>query len=152
MEEWKEIKNYSNYSVSSKGNVKNNKTSKILKFGLAGNSIKYHKVNLYNSDGMKGFGVHQLVYQQFCGKLLEGYVIDHIDDNPLNNLTGNLQQITNRDNVYKHNKHKGIIWDKNREQWLVRIKYKKKSNYIGRYYNKKDAIKAFNKSFKEIVK
>lgn len=31
MEEWKEITNYSNYSVSNKGNIQNNKTQRILR-------------------------------------------------------------------------------------------------------------------------
>src|SRR5690606_94431 len=110
----------------SKGNVTNDKTNRILKFGLSGNSIKYYRVNLYNSNGMKGWNVHQLVYQAFNGELLNGYVIDHNDDNPLNNVPENLKQITNRENVYKHSLNKGIVWDKNRNKWLVRIKHNNK--------------------------
>lgn len=152
MEEWKQIKDYSNYSVSNKGNVRNNKTNRTLKFGLSGNSIKYHRVNLYNSNGMRGWNVHQLVYQAFNGKLLNGYVIDHIDNNPLNNLPENLKQITNRENVYKYSLNKGIVWDKNRNKWLVRIKHNNKSNYVGRYSDKNEAIEQHKIAFNNIVK
>lgn len=151
MEKWRKIKNYSKYSVSSIGNIRNNTTDRILKLSLKGNSIKYYGVNLYNNKGVKNFGVHQLVFQEFKGKLIKGYVIDHIDDNPLNNIPSNLQQITNRKNVYKHSKNKGIVWDKNRSKWLVRIKHNNKSNYIGRYSNINDAIKAHKIAFDKIV-
>lgn len=151
MEEWREIKDYSNYSVSNLGNVRNNKTNRILKFGLSGNSIKYHRVNLYNYNGMKSWYVHRLVYKTFNKELLDGYVIDHIDDNPLNNIPENLKQITNRENVYKHSLHKGIVWDKNRSKWLVRIKLNNKSAYIGRYNDKDEAIKQHKIAFENIV-
>lgn len=150
MEEWRKINNYPKYEVSSLGNVKNVKTKRILKFGLAGNSIKYHRINLYNEDGMKGLNVNRLVYEHFNGQLLDGYVIDHKDDNPLNNIPSNLQQITNRANVYKHSGHKGVIWEKSRNKWLSRIKYQRYLKVLGRFNDKQDAIDAYNKALQEI--
>jgi hypothetical protein len=152
MEAWRIIRNYPNYSVSDKGNVRNNITKRILKFGLSGNSIKYYRVNLYNSNGMCGFGVHQLVHQEFNEALKKGYIVDHIDDNPTNNTPSNLQQITNRENVYKHSLHKGVIWEKARNKWLARLRHNKKLIYIGRYDDIEVAKKAYKDKFNEIVK
>lgn len=45
--------------------------------------------------------VHRLVYEAFIGRTEKGLVIDHIDNNKMNNNADNLQQVTNRINVSK---------------------------------------------------
>jgi len=51
MEEWREIQEYPNYSVSNLGNVKNNTTNKMLKLNVKGG---YYYVSLTNSNCKKG--------------------------------------------------------------------------------------------------
>ena len=45
-----------------------------------------------------------MVFEAFYGELLEGFDIDHIDNNGLNNAATNLQQITHRENCQKDKK------------------------------------------------
>ena len=45
-EEFRIIKDYDNYSVSNLGNIKNNKTGKIMKLSMDGKG--YYKINLFN--------------------------------------------------------------------------------------------------------
>lgn len=49
-------------------------------------------------DG-KVFGVHRLLWEDAHGPVPEGYVIDHIDRNTLNNELGNLRAIPRGANV-----------------------------------------------------
>ena len=95
MEIWKNVKGFEDYEVSELGNVKSLKLGKerILK-----NSIDkkgYYKVNLSNKGKTKTFKVHKLVAMAFLNHKPCGYkiVVDHIDNNPLNNNVENLQLI-----------------------------------------------------------
>lgn len=46
--------------------------------------------------------IHRLVFKYFSGKeLCDDYVVDHIDNNPINNRIDNLQLITQNENVKK---------------------------------------------------
>jgi len=82
------------------------------------------------------------------GYLTKGREIDHIDGNPLNNRVENLREATSSQNscnakIQKNNTsgHKGIIWDKERQKWVVRITLEKKTFYLGRYGNLEEAVK-----------
>lgn len=88
MEEYRVIKDYENYSVSNLGNVKNNKTGRILKQIVSGSN--YLRVNLCKNGNVKHSLIHRLVLLTFKGnnKELEG---DHIDNNILNNNLTNLR-------------------------------------------------------------
>lgn len=43
--------------------------------------------------------IHRLVYFRFYGSIPDGFVIDHIDHNPLNNHPSNLQAISYSENI-----------------------------------------------------
>ena len=45
--------------------------------------------------------LHQLVWESFNGEIPEGFVIDHIDNNPKNNHLSNLQIVTRQQNTLK---------------------------------------------------
>lgn len=86
-EEWMIIPDYPNYSVSSKGRVRNNRTNRLLKIDY---SQKYPRVSFADR---KHFYIHRLVYCTFNNDYdLDGFVIDHIDANPLNCNLENLQK------------------------------------------------------------
>lgn len=55
------------------------------------------------NDGVKShnYYIHQIVYRAFHGEIPEGYTVDHIDGNFLNNHYSNLQVLTMKDNVIK---------------------------------------------------
>lgn len=95
-EEWMIIPDYPNYSVSSKGRIRNNRTNRLLKIDY---SQKYPRISFADR---KHFYVHRLVYCTFNNDYnLEGFVIDHIDADPLNCNLENLQKITQSENCLK---------------------------------------------------
>jgi hypothetical protein len=99
---YKPISFNNNYSISNFGNVKNNKTNRILKNSY--NNGKYAVVCLHNENGdCSTFCVHRLVYNYFV--------------NPNNN-----EIITHKDNDKKNNNINNLILKKN----LIEKKIKKK--------------------------
>lgn len=102
-EEWKEIPNFPNYRVSSCGRIMNKNTKRLLK---PDSNSKYYSVNLYKNNKQYKFLIHRLVYEVFNeDKIEDGYVINHIDGNKINNCLNNLEKITRTENnlhaVYK---------------------------------------------------
>ena len=88
-ERWLIIPDNELYSISSYGRVKNNETNRLLHLD---NCQKYTRVQLKNK---KHYYVHRLVYCVFNNDyVLDGFVVDHIDNNPKNNRLENLQKIT----------------------------------------------------------
>ena len=105
MEKWKEVPNYEGrYWVSNLGRVKNE--SHLLSLGLQ--SGRYHSTTLSKDGVRKSFLVHQLVAIAFLNFVPNGnkLIVDHIDNNPLNNNLENLQVITHRQNLSKDKKNK----------------------------------------------
>lgn len=110
---WKDIKGYEGlYQVSNLGNVKSLIRNIILKPDV---STGYNRVRLTKRNGSKRklFQIHQLVAVAFLNHKIDGYnkVIDHIDENPLNNNVNNLRIVSQRDNIinYVKNNNKGFL-------------------------------------------
>ena len=137
---WKDIPNYNGlYQVSNLGRVKslpkkkyNHKgfyisKERILTLNNDGN-YGYLTVVLYKNKIRKTFKVHKLVAMSFLNHNPCGYklVVDHINDNPLDNRVENLQLITQRENTFKTqgkytSQYKGVSWCKLTEKWMSQI-------------------------------
>lgn len=61
----------------------------------------YKVVCLSNGKERKYETIHRLVYESIKGDIPEGYHVDHIDTNKLNNNIENLQLLTIKENVRK---------------------------------------------------
>lgn len=96
----------------------------------------------------------------FLLNLPEGKVIDHIDNNPLNNCKSNLRIVTQAQNRLNNSVPKnntsgvtGVQWDKERKKWAVDIRMNGTRCHLGRWENINDAVYARyyaeNKLFKE---
>ena len=102
MERWRIVKDYPNYMVSDLGNVKNINSGRILKPGI--NGPGYLIVGLHNKYGQKSLRVHILVAIAFLNHIPVGnykIVVDHINNDKLDNRLENLQLINPRLNVTK---------------------------------------------------
>jgi molybdenum-dependent DNA-binding transcriptional regulator ModE len=116
MEEWREIFEFPNYSVSNLGNVKNNKTNKLMKINVKGG---YCHISLKNETSKKSFKVHRLVASAFIPNPENKSDVNHEDKNKLNNNVSNLTWMTRKEN----NQHKsiGLVYSSNKNKPIMRL-------------------------------
>ena len=86
---FKRIDGYDNYFISNQGNVKNNKTNKIMK--LDKNTKGYCRVTLSKRGKSKKHSIHRLVALAFLENTDNKPIVDHIDGDPTNNNINNLR-------------------------------------------------------------
>ena len=159
MEEFKDVIGYEGlYQISNLGNVKSLKCNKekILKLCITDDG--YNKVNLYNNKLPKTFRVHQLVAMAFLGHTPDGMelVVDHINDNKLDNRVENLQIVTQRENAFKtqgnySSKYKGVNFDKELNKFRAQIYIDGKLRHLGFYKCELQAALAYQNKLKEIT-
>jgi hypothetical protein len=168
IEIFKDIPGYEGlYQVSNFGNVKSltkrifngvayfNSKERILKPGLDG--AGYKQVSLYIDKKPKTINIHKLVAITFLNHVPDKskIVVDHIDENKLNNRLENLQIITVRENGSKDKlKNKGfpvgISWHKRDETFIVSISHNKKSIYLGSFKDKDEASQCYQDALNSI--
>ena len=103
----KPIPGYPNYEVSNWGRifiVKNGTRIEKLPRPCSGRE-QYLSIQLWNKGQKKKICVHNLVAKVFLGEIPEGYVVDHINNNPSDNYVTNLQIVTVAENGQKAAKH-----------------------------------------------
>ena len=168
---WKDIPNYEGlYQVSSLGRVKRLKSVVVKK---SGQKLFIDEINLKPSKTVDGgyfyvglsgltkrkmFKVHQLVAMAFLGHKPCGMklVVDHINNDKLDNRVENLQIITSRENTSKDRFRK-----KSKSKYLgVFVRGKKyysviyingKSIYLGEFNNEKIAAAVYLNALEKIT-
>ena len=151
-EEFKDIEGYEGlYQVSNLGNVKSLKFNKerILKAAIG--SSGYLAVTLTKYGIQKRNQTHQLVATTFLGHTPNGFkglIIDHVDNNPLNNKVENLQLTTTRHNLSKDRKggsseYVGVSWNNAANKWTARILIDGKRKFLGYFTDELDAAEAY---------
>ena len=156
---WKDVIGFEGlYEVSTLGRVKSTRYNKevILKNGT---SREYFNVTLQVKGHKKTFKVHQLVAMTFLNhkpNRTQDLVIDHINDNPLDNRLENLQVVTSRENVWKKqikksSKYRGVCWHKSTNKWRAKISVKYKTYWLGIFDTEEQASAVYENKLKELT-
>ena len=142
VEIWKDIVGYEGmYKVSNLGNVMSfwGKTPKLLKPAKAGKG--YLVVLLSNNKYIKQFYLHRLVAQAFLPNPNNYPIINHKDENKLNNNVENLEWCS-----YQYNTTYGTAQDRRAKKLTNRkdqsnpvLQYDKNGNFINEYHSIQDA-------------
>ena len=104
---FKKIPEFPNYLVSNLGRVCSirNGIREFKKLRSCSGREEYLNVTLWDKGIKKKICIHNLVAKIFIGEVPEGYIVDHIDNNPSHNYVTNLQIITLKENTQKAAKH-----------------------------------------------
>ena len=138
VEQWKPIKNFSKYAVSNLGRIKYIKKNRMRKLVIMDG---YNTVTIRNNNGnVITIRINIAVAQHFIDMPAElkdkkKVIVDHIDNNRLNDRIDNLRWLTQSGNINSYNAN-----------------YKSKDNYkkILQYDKQHDLIKEWN-SVNDIV-
>lgn len=110
--EWKTIKDFDNYVVSTNGDIKSKP-----RCGTKGGLIKpfldrkiggYYKVHLYKNGVQYQPFIHRLVAETFLPKVKDKNEVNHKNGNKLDNRVENLEWCTRSENML-HANEKGLI-------------------------------------------
>ena len=177
---FKPIPGYEDYAVSNYGNVKSLQRKvrlrntyrivkeRILKPGIDSNG--YYLVNLFSNNNQKTFRIHKLVAITFLNHVPNGYklIVDHIDNNPLNNRLDNLQLVSQRENSSKDkfrkktsSKYVGVTLHKQKykrvdgtikvyQRWKASIRINDKREHLGYFKTQEEANQAYQNKLEEI--
>ena len=104
MTEWKEVKGFSDYEVSTEGTIRNKATKQII--APHTNQNGYHILKVYREHKPYTKMVHRLVAVTFMGE--SDLEVNHIDGNKTNNRVSNLEYVSKSDNI-KHAYAMGLI-------------------------------------------
>ena len=166
VEIWKGIPGYEgSYEVSSFGNVRSldrldsrgyKRKGRMLNKSL--NGTGYYNVGLSKQGKPKTNTVHVLVASAFLGHVQSGttagLVIDHIDNDKLNNRVDNLQLVTNRENSSKDrkgsSKYVGVSWNNAASKWIANIGIKGRTKHIGYFTDEEEAKEAYEIELKKL--
>lgn len=106
-EVWKPIRNFPNYQVSNFGNVRSFLGSKIRILKPRSNkNTGYLEVVLRKNKKSFCKRIHCLVADSFIRKITNGYEVDHIDNNRLNNNSSNIRVVTHAKNMQKTSRNR----------------------------------------------
>ena len=93
-------------------------------------------------------------------KVPKGMVVDHINNDGMDNRSANLRAATKAQNSRnrkkflksdgsKQSKYKGVSWHKKTHKWEASITFERKSIYLGIFKNEIDAAKAYDEAAKK---
>lgn len=114
---------------------------------FAGEEIKTKARYKVLCVGNKQYLAHKVIYEMHFGEIPDGMMIDHINQNKLDNRIENLRLVSPQGNQRNRPMGKnntsgihGVRWNKKRRKWVPSISVSGKELYLGRYESLWDAI------------
>lgn len=159
-EVWKDIAGYEGlYQVSNMGRVRSLdrmvkgryspylQKGRVLRYSFARHAkLKYKEVTLCKSGKLKTHLIHRLVAQAFVPNLGGYDVVNHLDENTLNNKSDNLEWCTQQQNVvYGTGERRRAAQRK-----IPVVQFSKDGKLISEYASQRDAAKAVRGNFQSI--
>lgn len=138
--EWKIIKGFSNYEISTKGQVRNRTTLYILKGRLSKSGYLQVSIKDDEDGKFKNQYIHRLVALTFIPNLENKKEVNHKDGIKTNNILENLEWVTSSENQ-KHRHSIGINKTSNRKVGMFDID----GNLIQSFDSIVEAYKTLNK-------
>lgn len=121
-----------------------------------------HKVctNKKTASGKSYIRIKTYLHHLVMGKPEEGFEVDHINGNPLDNRKENLRFCTRMQNSHntrnKAGRHKGVHYNKKNENlstkkvWTAQITKDYRIHHIGSFTSENEAALAYNEKAKEL--
>lgn len=166
VEIWKDIPNYEGmYQCSNLGRIKslpriisNNLRSYLSKEIIRKPNLGYRgyfRIVLHKDGINKDYAIHQLVAMAFLNHSPNGHnvVVDHINNDKIDNRLSNLQLISHRENgskdkfrLNKSSKYVGVSFENCTKKWKAVICINKKNKSLGRFKTEIEAHEAYQKA------
>ena len=145
---------FNNYIIYENGKIINSKTNRVLKHTLGSHGYKTVSIRCENAK-YKNLLLHRLLAFAFLGLDLNSkLVVDHINNDKLDNELTNLQIVTRRLNNTKEFDGKtvypGVHMDKGRKMYRARIKKEGKYLHLGSYSTPIEAYRSYLTSLKRV--
>lgn len=167
IEIWKDVIDYEGlYQVSNLGRIKSlykvsieasggerHLPEKILKPSIKKDpKNSYASIILTKNSIRKNKMIHRLIAESFLG-VHKGLVVDHKDNNKINNKLSNLQWISQRENVTKDqkmtSKYNGVSFHKEAKKWESYLWIKGRKQRFGFFLTQEEASERYKKALIE---
>lgn len=109
-----------------------------------------------NFDTYYNVFMHQMVANIKFGIIPEGYFIDHINGNRLDNTWNNIRLATNQQNCFNKKKiagftsrYKGVHWNKWHKKWAASIRKGDIHKHLGYFQTEELAAKCYDEAARE---
>lgn len=108
-----------------------------------------YAVHNYSMNGeKKAIRMHRMIYELKTGENINGWIIDHINHNGLDNRICNLRAVHHHQNIANQKRiqhgYKGVRWNKSNANWNAYIKVNYTRIHLGVFDDEWEAAKAYN--------
>ena len=154
--EFYDLKDYENeYQINKNGEIKSKRKNIIMKPTI---NKGYLISCLTKNKKNKQYLIHRSLAIQFIPNPNEYKLVDHIDNNPLNNDLENLRWINksgNSRNIIKKkdcsSEYRGVSWHKIKKKWSASIRIDGKLKHLGYFTNEEEASEVYQKKYNELM-